>query len=166
MTQKDKTLWMGNIEPWMTKFSLISILNKMKIFPTKINIKKFPNKRSCAFLEFLSHEIAEDILQRFNGKYINNIELKFNWVKKSEDKNKGNKTTKFTVNICLFNIFLQLFVRNIDKSITEEELKNYFFTIIIRMILHLMRIIIFIKVIILQIKKIFRILKIKIDFLI
>ena len=86
MTQKDKTLWMGNIEPWMTKFSLISILNKMKIFPTKINIKKFPNKRSCAFLEFLSHEIAEDILQRFNGKYINNIELKFNWVKKSEDK--------------------------------------------------------------------------------
>ena len=127
MTRKDKTLWMGNIEPWMTKFSLISILNKMKIFPTKINIKKFPNKRSCAFLEFLSHEIAEDILQRFNGKYINNIELKFNWVKKSEDKNKGNKTKKSTVNIYLFNIFLQLFVGNIDKSITEEELKKYFF---------------------------------------
>ena len=83
----------------MTKYYLLTVLNKIKIFPKKIYIKRFANKRSCAFLEFLTHEIAEDILNNFNGKYMNNIELKFNWVKRSEDKYINNNVAKFTVNI-------------------------------------------------------------------
>ena len=98
MTVKERTLWMGNIEPWMTKNYLLSTLNNINIFPNKIDIKKFQNKRSYAFLEFLSHEIAEEILNKFNGKYINNIMLKFNWVKKQKEQNLINKNMVFTVN--------------------------------------------------------------------
>ena len=101
MTQKDRTLWMGNIEPWMTKNYLLSALNKKNIFPYKINIIRFENKRSCAFLEFLSHEIAEEILNKFNGTYMNNIELKFNWAKRPKEKNNKNQNVNFTVNIFL-----------------------------------------------------------------
>ena len=99
MTEKDKTLWMGNIEPWMTNNYLLSALNKINIFPNKIDIKKFQNKRSYAFLEFSSHEIAEEILNKYNGKYMNNILLKFNWVKRQKEQNMINKNMMiFTVN--------------------------------------------------------------------
>ena len=101
MSQKERTLWMGNIEPWMTKYYLISALNKINIFPDKISIKRLANKRSCAFLEFLSHEIAEEVLNKFNGKYMNNIELKFNWVRKSKEQNVIKQNMKFTVIIFL-----------------------------------------------------------------
>ena len=101
MTVKERTLWMGNIEPWMTKNYLLSVLNNINIFPNKIDIKKFQNKRSYALLEFLSHEIAEEILNKFNGKYLDNFQLKLNWVKKSNEKNMTNQNIKFTVNIYL-----------------------------------------------------------------
>ena len=97
MTQKERTLWMGNIEPWMTKNYLLSSLNKLDIFPNKISIKRFLNKRSFAFLEFLSHENAEEILNKFNGKYMDNIKLKFNWVKRSNEQNMTNQNIVFTV---------------------------------------------------------------------
>ena len=65
MNEKERTLWMGNIEPWMSKYYLLSILNKLNIFPNKINLKKFDNKKGCALLEFLSREVAEEILNKF-----------------------------------------------------------------------------------------------------
>ena len=101
MTAKERTLWMGNIEPWMTKNYILSALNNINIFNNKIDIKKFQNKIFYAFLEFLSHEIAEEILNKFNGKYMNNIELKFNWVKRSKEQNDKNQNMKFTVIIFL-----------------------------------------------------------------
>ena len=101
MTEKDRTLWMGNIQPWMNKNYLLSALRKINIIPNKINIKRFPNKKCCAFLEFLSREIAEEILNKFNGKYLDNFQLKLNWVKKSNEKNMTNQNIKFTVNIYL-----------------------------------------------------------------
>ena len=101
MTEKDRTLWMGNIQPWMNKNYLLSALRKINIIPNKINIKRFPNKKSCAFLEFLSREIAEEILNKFNGKYLDNFQLKLNWVKKSNEKNMTNQNIKFTVNMYL-----------------------------------------------------------------
>ena len=102
MNQKNKTLWMGNIDTWMTKPYLLSLLNKINIFPIKITLKKTENKRGCAFLEFLSHEKAEEILKNYNGKHINNLELRFNWVKSSEEKNSNPQITKYTVKIIIF----------------------------------------------------------------
>ena len=96
-----KTLWMGNIEPWMNISFLSSLLNSIEIFPQRIIMKNPPNKRGCAFLEFKTQELAENVLNNFNGKKINNLELKFNWVRTLEEKYSAKKITKFTVS----NIF-------------------------------------------------------------
>ena len=98
MNVKNRTLWMGNIEMWMTRTYLSSLLKAINIFPTKITLKSNQNKRGCAFLEFLTHEKAEEILNKFNGKKINNFELNFNWVKTSEEKKFSSpQIQKYTV---------------------------------------------------------------------
>jgi RNA recognition motif-containing protein len=88
---------MGNIEPWMNISFLSSLLNSIEIFPQRIIMKNPPNKRGCAFLEFKNQEQAENVLNNFNGKKINNLELKFNWVRTLEEKYSAKKITKFTV---------------------------------------------------------------------
>ena len=88
---------MGNIDSWMTKSYITTLLNKMNIFPNKITLKTSQNKRGCAFLEFESQEKAEDVLINFNGKKIENLELKFNRVKTLEEKYAMPQIVKFTV---------------------------------------------------------------------
>ena len=99
MNKYHKTLWMGNIESWMTYPFLSSYLNSIHIFPQRITLKNPPNKRGCAFLEFTTKEQAEFVLKNFNGKNIKNFELKFNWLKTLEEKYLSQKITKFTVSI-------------------------------------------------------------------
>ena len=107
MSHKNKTLWMGNIETWMTKYYISSLLNKINIFPCKISLKASLNKRGCASLEFFSHEEAEKILNNHNGTIIKNFEFRFNWVKSLEDKNAIPQLKKFTVkHILLINILI------------------------------------------------------------
>ena len=109
MNTYHKTLWMGNIEPWMNQAFLTILLNRINIFPKKIMIKNPQNKRGCAFLEFNTQEQAINVVNNFNGKNINNVELKFNLVKTFEEKYSSQKITKFTVSILyllIFNIFL------------------------------------------------------------
>ena len=126
-----RTLWMGNIESWMTDSFLTAFLNSIHIFPKGITLKNSQNKRGCAFLEFASKEQAEFILKNFNGKNINNFIIKFNRVKTFDEKFSTQKITKFTVSKRQnnFNYFKpsQLFIGNIDKSIDFSEVKNYFY---------------------------------------
>ena len=126
-----RTLWMGNIESWMTNSILTTFLNSIQIFPKGITLKNPQNKRGCAFLEFASKEQAEFILKNFNGKNINNFIIKFNRVKTFDEKISTQKITKFTVSKRQnnFNYFKpsQLFIGNIDKSIDFSEVKNYFY---------------------------------------
>jgi RNA recognition motif-containing protein len=96
---------MGNIESWMTYAYLTSYLNSIQIFPQRITLKNPSNKRGCAFLEFLSREKAEEIMNNYNGKTINNFELKFNWVKTSEEKLLSSQGKKYKVKInFIYNI--------------------------------------------------------------
>ena len=111
MNTHHKTLWMGNIESWMNKAFLITLLNSINIFPRRIIVKNPPNKRGCAFLEFNTKEQAEFILNNFNGKIINNLELKFNWVKTFEEKYSSQKIAKFTVS-CYFLTILIYFYKS------------------------------------------------------
>ena len=97
MNTYHKTLWMGNIEPWMNISFLSSLLNSIEIFPQRIIMKNPPNKRGCAFLEFNTQEQAENILTNFNGKKIHNLQLKFNRVRTLEEKFSSQKIVKFTV---------------------------------------------------------------------
>ena len=103
MNKHNKTLWMGNIEPWMNHTFLIALLNSINIFPLRTIVKNPSNKRGCAFLEFNSPEMAQFVLTEYNNKVINGIQFKFNWVHSLEQKYNCSQTTKFTVRI--FNIF-------------------------------------------------------------
>lgn len=97
MNSKQATLWMGNIESWMNHHFVSYILNKANIHPTRIVVKNPSNKRGCAFLIFNSHEEANNILENFNGKKIDGLNLKFNWVRSMEEKYSSAKIIKFTV---------------------------------------------------------------------
>ena len=108
MNSYHTTLWMGNIESWMNQAFLTTLLNRIDIFPKKIMVKNPQNKRGCAFLEFNTREEAKKVLNNFNGKTINNLELKFNWVKTFEEKYSSQKITKFTVSkhyLLIYNVF-------------------------------------------------------------
>ena len=103
MNTSTSTLWMGNIENWMSHSYLCDLLKAANIYPKRITIKNYPNKRGCAFLEFNSPEMAQFVLTEYSNKVINGIQLKFNWVHSLEQKYNCSKTTKFTVRI--LNIF-------------------------------------------------------------
>ena len=97
MTSQNSTLWMGNIEHWMSHSYLQNLLHSMNIYPNKIILKNYKNKRGCAFLEFLSSKMANQVLTEYNNKVINGIQLKFNWVHSLQEKYNCSKVTKFTV---------------------------------------------------------------------
>ena len=107
-----KTLWMGNIENWMTENYINQILNKININPIKIRILQNDNPKSCCFIEFDTPEIANFILEKYNGV------------------NKGNKNKKEKGNLNIKNNDLNnkfaIYVGNIPKDINSEELKLYF----------------------------------------
>ncbi len=97
MNPTNKTLWMGNLANWMDSNSLAEFLQKSNIHPQKINIKNLTNNKKCAFLEFCSNNIAEKILNKYNGKIINGIKFNLNWSNAPITKNNNNSITKFTV---------------------------------------------------------------------
>ena len=45
-----RTLWMGNIEQWMTEEYIINIFISLNVHPQKINILKNPFKKGCCFI--------------------------------------------------------------------------------------------------------------------
>ena len=97
MNSSTSTLWMGNIENWMSQTYLSDLLRAANIYPNRIIIKNYPNKRGCAFLEFFSPEMAKFVLTEYNNKIINGVQLKFNRVHSLEQKYNSSKITKFTV---------------------------------------------------------------------
>ena len=108
MNQKSKTLWMGNIDIWMTKSYLLSLLNKVNIFPIKITLKTSQGKRGCAFLEFTNQETAEEVLNNLHGIKVDELELRFNHVKTYEEKY-TSQIIKFTVKKYIFNYIIFIF---------------------------------------------------------
>ena len=113
MTSSNSTLWMGNIEKWMSHSYLSNLLKSLHIYPKRLTIKNYKTKRGCAFLEFSSKEIAQKILVEYNNKEINGIKLKFNFVHSLQEKYNKNKITKFTVSKNNIFIFLNSFLLEI-----------------------------------------------------
>ena len=111
MTSSNNTLWMGNIEKWMSHSYLSNLLKQINIYPKRITIKNYKSKRGCAFLEFPSQELAKNVLDEYNDREVNGIKLKFNWVHSMTQKYNNYKITKFTVrknNFIFQNSFLQV----------------------------------------------------------
>ena len=113
-----KTLWMGNIENWMTENDINLILNSINLKPIKIRILKNENPKICCFIEFDSSETADFVLEKFNGLKINNLILNLKRVipkKKENNKEQNDLNKKYTI-----------YVGNIPKDINNEQLKTYF----------------------------------------
>jgi len=79
-----KTLWIGDLAPWMDEEFLYSVFS-----PTKqlVSVKIIRNKATgasegYAFLEMSSYEAAEQVLQVYNGRNIpgtSNMSFRLNW---------------------------------------------------------------------------------------
>lgn len=103
MNTLNRTLWIGNLEPWVDYKYLLNYLKELKIYPIKINMKPKNNKKRSAFLEFDSYKTANYILKKFNGIKFKNSYIKLNWIK---NPNKSN-TKKYTVSyLILFYYFI------------------------------------------------------------
>ena len=116
--EQSRTLWMGNIENWMTENDINLILNSINLKPIKIRILKNENPKICCFIEFDSSETADFVLEKFNGLKLNNLILNLKRVipkKKENNKEQNDLNKKYTI-----------YVGNIPKDITNEQLKNYF----------------------------------------
>ena len=98
-----RTLWMGNIENWMTKEDIFEIFKKIGIKPLKVNVvPKENNKIGCCFVEFDSPNTAKKVLSNYNGQIINNLLLKLNWVNSHNntiEKYSNNPNQKYTVKL-------------------------------------------------------------------
>jgi RNA recognition motif-containing protein len=123
MNSSNKTLWLGNIEPWMDNYYLINLLQEIGIYPTKITIKSKHSKRGCAFLEFSTYEIAKKVLNKYNGKIYKNIHIELNWVR-GKDKINIIKPVKFTVYFNFFSYLIFIFSYLLEILIKLFQMMN------------------------------------------
>jgi len=118
MNPQSKTLWMGNIDAWMTKSYLLSLLNKVNIYPFRITLKISQGKKGYAFLEFPNQETAEEVLNNFNRLKVDDLELHFNHVKTYEEKY-TSQIIKFTVKKYIYNYIFLFFSYSLEILIKQ-----------------------------------------------
>ena len=120
-----RTLWMGNIENWMTKEDIFEIFKKIGIKPLKVNVvPKENNKIGCCFVEFDSPNTAKKVLSNYNGQIINNLLLKLNWVNSHNntiEKYSNNPNQKYTVKILYNNIIFYFIIYRFMLEILTKK---------------------------------------------
>ena len=96
LAMSSKTLWMGDIEPWMDENFISSLFSQTglmefiqelllgrKLFETVIQVSPQVHflTKGYGFIEFTSHEVAEQVLKLYNGLEIPGLKKNFrlNW---------------------------------------------------------------------------------------
>lgn len=109
----ESTLWMGDIEPWMTKEIILSFFKMSGINPSSIKLLKdykLNINRNYCFVNFDTMNEANEALIYLNGKKIpkTNLNFKLNWANQHCEMNRnlyvGNLPNDID-DIQLFNIF-------------------------------------------------------------
>ena len=127
--EPNKTLWMGNLDQRVDEnyllnlFSYLSKSKKISKFQIKtidiklISIKIFSKndyKKSSAFIEFETPEIAQHVLEDYNNKIIRGQFMQFKWAKLKQKSHissssvsgdsyiNSNDNKLFTVKIILY----------------------------------------------------------------
>ena len=114
MMSEENTLWMGDIEPWMTESIIINSFQYFNIYPINIKLIKDKKKkinRTYCFVKFRNSEDVNNALINLNGKKLPscNINFKLNWA----DYN-SNNITKI------------IYVGNLNMNITDNDLYKLF----------------------------------------
>ncbi|KAG2305185.1 hypothetical protein Bca52824_033836 [Brassica carinata] len=111
-----KTIWIGDLHHWMDenylKFSF-GAAGEM------VSVKVIRNKHTglsegYGFVEFLSHEVADKVLKKFNGTYMPNTDRPFrlNWASFSTGEENEHE--------------LSIFVGNLAPDVSDSLLHNTF----------------------------------------
>lgn len=91
--QTQRSLWLGDLPPWVDEGFLINIFA-----PTHqlVSVKLIRNRATgtsegYAFLEFVTHESADQILKTYNGHSVPGVDLTFrlNWAAYGVGKAQG-----------------------------------------------------------------------------
>ncbi|CAF2054032.1 unnamed protein product [Brassica napus] len=115
-----KTIWIGDLHHWMDenylKCSFASV-------GAVVSIKVIRNKHTglsegYGFVEFLSHDVADKVLKKFNGTYMPNTDMPFrlNWASSSTGEENEHELSIFVgdlapdvSNSLLYNTFSEIY---------------------------------------------------------
>ncbi|KAK8795587.1 hypothetical protein WA158_000244 [Blastocystis sp. Blastoise] len=107
-----KTLWMGDVQPdWDDNFIHTIFINAKGLLTIKIMRDKNQSYNSYGFLDFTTHEEAEDALEGYNGRTIpgTGYVIRLNWG--------GTGKSESLDEYCLF-------VENLGTSINAKDLET------------------------------------------
>ena len=133
----ESSLWMGDIEPWMSRDFIFNAFLELGLKPSNIKMitdHKSNLSRNYCFVNFETMTEANKALINLNGKKIpnTNINFRLNWANKHCEKNKnlyvGNLPNDFD-DIQLFNIFKEKYpsVHHVSIMTENGESKGYGF---------------------------------------
>ena len=134
---KESTLWMGDIEPWMTQEIIMNSFFEYGIKPSSIKMikdHKLNISKNFCFINFENMVEANNALINLNGKKIPKTEINFrlNWANKHCERNRnlyvGNLPSDLD-DIQLFNIFKEKYpsIHHVSIMTDNGESKGYGF---------------------------------------
>jgi RNA recognition motif-containing protein len=133
----ESTLWMGNIEPWMTREIILGSFFEYGLKPSSIKMIKdhqFNSIKNYCFVNFDSITEANKAIISLNGKNIpkTNINFKLNWANKHCEMNRnlyvGNLPNDID-DLQLFNIFKEKYqsIHHVSIMTDNGQSKGYGF---------------------------------------
>ena len=133
----ESTLWMGDIEPWMTQEIIMNSFFEYGIKPSSIKMirdHKLNISKNFCFINFVNMVEANNALINLNGKKIPKTEINFrlNWANKHCERNRnlyvGNLPSDLD-DIQLFNIFKEKYpsIHHVSIMTDNGESKGYGF---------------------------------------
>ena len=133
----ESTLWMGDIEPWMTREIILESFFEYGLKPSSIKMIKdhqFNSIKNYCFVNFDSITEANKAIISLNGKNIpkTNINFKLNWANKHCEMNRnlyvGNLPNDID-DLQLFNIFKEKYqsIHHVSIMTDNGQSKGYGF---------------------------------------
>ncbi|CAA7025880.1 unnamed protein product [Microthlaspi erraticum] len=111
-----RTLWIGNLQPWMDEFYIMSIFAQPGAWFQAQSAKVIRNK-GYGFIEFANHGVAAWVLQAYNGTQMPSCEQTFrlNWAQSGAGERRQAAGPEYTI-----------FVGNLAPEVSDYVLTQTF----------------------------------------
>ena len=128
----DNSLWMGDIQPWMTEDFILKSFNHYGINPTSIKLihdRETHELKNFCFIYFKNIDEANKCILMLNGKSIPRTQIKFrlNWANYYSTFNKsiyvGNLSPDVD-DISLYNLFKEKYSSVLHASVVTDKGKS------------------------------------------